>query len=69
MEPLLLRVYEAAEAIGMGRSKAYELVASGVLPSVRVGRSLRVPAQAVRDFVEHLIAEQTSSDGAVSDRP
>ena len=69
MEQLLLRVYEAAKVIGMGRSKTYELVAAGVLPSVRVGRSLRVPAEAVREFVRCLVAEQTDSDGAVSDRP
>ena len=43
MEPLLLRVHETAKAIGLGRSKTYELVSSGVIPSVRVGRSVRVP--------------------------
>ena len=68
MEPLLLRVHEAAKAIGLGRSKTYELVASGVLPSVRLGRSIRVPAQAVREFVARLIAEQIGSNGVVGDR-
>ena len=37
MDRLLLRPAEAAEAIGIGRSKVYELLASGDLPSIRVG--------------------------------
>jgi excisionase family DNA binding protein len=44
-ERLLLRVAEAAELTGLGRSKAYKLVASGVWPSVMIGRSVRVPLQ------------------------
>ena len=35
MDRLLLRPAEAAEAIGIGRSKVYELLASGDLPSIR----------------------------------
>ena len=43
MEKLLLRPVEAAEVIGIGRSKVYELLSSGELPSIRVGASVRVP--------------------------
>ena len=39
MDRLLLRPAEAAEAIGIGRSKVYELLASGDLPSIRIGGS------------------------------
>ena len=35
MDKLLLRPTEAAAAIGVGRSKVYELLARGDLPSVR----------------------------------
>jgi excisionase family DNA binding protein len=51
MDRLLLRPLEAAEAIGIGRSKVYELLASGELPSVRVGSSVRVPVDALREWV------------------
>ena len=47
MEKLLLRPVEAAEAIGISRSKIYELLASGELPSVRIGASVRVPVEAL----------------------
>ena len=40
---LLLRVPETAEALGISRSKAYEMIAAGELPSIRVRDSIRVP--------------------------
>jgi len=51
MERLLLRPVEAAEAIGVTRSKIYELRASGDLPSVRIGASMRVPVDALRAWI------------------
>ena len=36
----MCRVEEAAEWLGLGRTKAYELVYRGVLPSVTIGRSV-----------------------------
>jgi excisionase family DNA binding protein len=53
----LLRVEEAAEWLGLGRTKAWELVYSGTLPSVTIGRSRRVPVQALQTFVERLVEE------------
>lgn len=52
LEPLLLRVSEAAALTGLGRSKAYELVASGEWPSVTIGRCVRVPLAGLRAWVE-----------------
>jgi excisionase family DNA binding protein len=49
--PLLVRVPEAAELLGVSRAKAYELVASGVIPVVRIGRATRVPLEALRRWV------------------
>ena len=55
---LLLRPGEVADALGIGRSKAYELIAGGTIPSVRIGGSVRVPAEALRAWIEQL-AEAT----------
>jgi len=52
MDKLLLRPLEVAEALGIGRSKVYELLAAGALPVIRVGRSVRVPSVAVTRWVE-----------------
>ena len=56
MDRLLLRPAEAAEAIGIGRSKVYELLASGDLPSIRVGGAIRVPVTALHTWIERQLA-------------
>jgi excisionase family DNA binding protein len=60
MDRLLLRPVEAAEAIGVGRSKVYELLASGELPSVRVGSSVRVPVDALRAWIARQLETRQS---------
>jgi excisionase family DNA binding protein len=49
---LLYRPAEAADAIGISRAKRYALIAAGVIPSVRVGQSIRVPVKALNDWIE-----------------
>ncbi|MBI2187320.1 MAG: helix-turn-helix domain-containing protein [Acidobacteria bacterium] len=48
---LMLRVIEAAEALGVSRAKAYELIAAGEIPSVRIGGCVRVPVAALKDWI------------------
>jgi len=49
---LLLRVLEVAEALGLERTKVYELIAAGALPTIRVGRAVRVSVMALQKWVE-----------------
>lgn len=42
-DALVLTVSEAAQVLRISRNLAYELVAKGELPSVRLGRLIRVP--------------------------
>lgn len=51
---LLLRVDEAAKALGVSRSQVYVLIARGELDAVTIGRSRRVPVDAVQAFIERL---------------
>ena len=53
---LMWRPAEAADAIGVSRSKCYELIAHGEIPSVRVGGCVRVPVQALRDWIADQLA-------------
>jgi excisionase family DNA binding protein len=48
---LLYRPEEAAAKLGISRSKCYELIARGVIPHLRLDRSLRVPAAELRHWV------------------
>jgi excisionase family DNA binding protein len=52
MEKLLLRVVEAAELASVGRTTAYQLIAAGAWPVVRVGTAVRVPLAGLRAWVE-----------------
>lgn len=47
-----LKVPEVAEFLQIGRSRAYELVGSGEIPSVRIGRSLRVSRKDLERWLE-----------------
>jgi excisionase family DNA binding protein len=49
---LTLTVTEAARVLGISRALAYELVARGELPSLRLGRRLVVPRKAVDALLE-----------------
>ena len=57
MERLLLRIPEVAERLTMSRSKVYQLIQSGVLPSVRIDHSRRVRARDLEAFVAALVVD------------
>ena len=49
--PLVLTVEEAAKVLRIGRSSAYEAARTGQLPTVRIGRILRVPRSAIEEML------------------
>jgi excisionase family DNA binding protein len=53
---LLLKVEEAAIRLGLGRTIVWGLVSTGELESVTIGRSRRVPVEALDAYVERLRA-------------
>lgn len=57
MEKLLLTTEEAAELLGIGRTKVYELLYTGRLGSIKIGACRRIPAQALRAYVAALSNE------------
>lgn len=59
MEKLMLRLPEASSVSGLSRTKLYELMASGELESVKVGRRRLVPAEALAAYVERLRTQRS----------
>lgn len=55
-----LKVPEVAKVLRIARSRAYELVAEGQIPAVRIGRSVRVP----RHELDRWLADQRYLDVA-----
>ena len=56
---LLLRPVEAADALGISRSKVYDLLARGVIPSLKLDGSIRVPAIQLQAWIQAQTREQT----------
>ena len=50
-DKLVYSVTEIAKLLGIGRSKAYELVRSGTIPSLRLGRRIVIPKLALSLFL------------------
>ncbi len=61
--PILLTPTEAAQALGIGRSKLYELMQAGVVESVHIGACRRIPADALEELVARLRAESGIKTG------
>ena len=49
--PLALRVKELMPILGIGRNTAYELVRSRQIRSIKIGRQIRVPRDAVAEYL------------------
>jgi excisionase family DNA binding protein len=48
----LLKAAEVGAILGIGRTKAYEYLALGILPKVQLGRSVRVPRTALLAWIQ-----------------
>ena len=49
--PLTLRVEDLVPILDIGRNTAYELVRCGKIRSIRIGKQLRIPKQALIDYL------------------
>ena len=49
---MTLSINEAAEALGISRAHAYELVRRRELPGLRLARRVVIPRKALNEFVE-----------------
>lgn len=50
--PICVRVNDAARMIGIGRTKLYELISSGELETVKIGKSTRIMTASLHRLVE-----------------
>lgn len=52
MEPIAVRISEAVRLTGIGRSKLYELIASGDIETVKVGSCTLIPMASLHGLIE-----------------
>lgn len=63
------RVSEVQEILNLGRTKTYDLIRSGVIPSVEIDGNIRVPAKPFHEWIDTKIAlcKRSSSGGSGTD--
>lgn len=49
--PDIVMVSDLQEMMGIGRTTAYKLIASGKIKSVRVGNAIRIPKRFIIDYI------------------
>lgn len=59
---LLCTVMDASSALSLSRSKVYELINAGMLPTVHVGRSIRLPVADLESFVQRQMSKTSNDD-------
>jgi len=52
MDKLLLKPSEVTKVLGIGRSLVYELIARKEIPSIRLGRCIRVPSESLQRWLK-----------------
>jgi excisionase family DNA binding protein len=60
MQRVLLTVEEVAEALQVGRCTVYDLLRTGQLESIKIGRLRRVRPEALAAFTERMAQEQSA---------
>lgn len=52
--PDVVTVNELAEMLHIGKNKAYEIVNSGMIPDIRIGKKHLIPKSKVVEFLENV---------------
>jgi excisionase family DNA binding protein len=60
--PQLLSTDEVCEALGMGKSWTYRKLKSGEIPSVKLGRSIKVKREELEEYLEKHRYSPTAAD-------
>ncbi|MGI5223766.1 helix-turn-helix domain-containing protein [Actinoallomurus sp. CA-142502] len=59
VERLALTVEQAAEMLGIGRDRVYNLLRTGQLESIKIGKLRRIPRSALDSYIARLLAESS----------
>ncbi|MEE4538023.1 MAG: helix-turn-helix domain-containing protein [Erythrobacter sp.] len=51
VEPICVRINDAARMIGVGRTKLYELISNGEIETVKIGNATRVTIASLHELV------------------
>ena len=63
--PLALKVEQAAKMLNISRNLAYDLVRQGVIPSLRLGRIIRISRSRLEEWMVKNDGQRQPPDDAV----
>ena len=66
-EAMLLTVRDVEAELQLGRTRTYELLRSGGIPVIRLGRALRVPRDALRRWIDENCSAAAGGSSGGSD--
>lgn len=61
----IFSIPDLQEALGIGRSKCYELIHNNQINSFRIGNAIRIPKQSVIEYVTKECYNDNAVDGCV----
>ena len=61
MEALFLPIPDACRALGIGRSKLYELISAGEIGACKLGRKTLIPRDDLTSFAARLAAAKSEA--------
>ena len=56
MEPMLCSIPDAGKALGIKRSKIYDLISNGTLDTITIGRRRLVRVESIRALANRVVA-------------
>ena len=59
----LLTPEECARVLNISRAHLYPRLLSGQIPSITIGRSRRIPRQALEAWINQQLSDETSDEG------
>lgn len=65
----LLTATEVASILGISRSFSYQLIHRGIIPSVRIGRSVRVRPTDVESYIKQNLTHNEEKSPVLSENP
>jgi prophage regulatory protein len=65
---VLYKVADVIEKLGVGRSLVYDLIARKELPSIRIGRCIRVSSSALEQWVQDKQQKEQSGCSSLQER-
>jgi excisionase family DNA binding protein len=61
-QPWLLDSHDVARLLGIGRTKTFQMMATAELPTVRIGRCVRVPREALLLWISRQVAPEPGAE-------